>query len=168
MGFNRSACTFIIPASKIDKLKELLESDTESVVGKPCDAHIEVAHVFRNSVEVRVNHMRLGGTDFCLLHLVDAGIPFFQAYDGCDGDYEAGWCCWASHMERVLHLGGCLQPHIKQMPDCTFKITHQTLVKATLHNSELELDIDNGSRKGTLMRQLNSLNSVLNTIEETK
>lgn len=167
MGFKRSACRFIIPASKLDKFKELLEASPGNVLGEPSRS-IETKPIHRHSVEVRVDNMFEGGTDFADKILARSKIPFFLAYDGCDGEYEAGWCCWASHMERMLHLDGCLQPHVKQMPDCTFRITYQVLVKATLHNSELELDIDNGSRKGTLMRLLNSLNSVLNTIEETK
>lgn len=167
MGFKRSSCTFIIPASKLEQFMHLFMLVPGNILGKPGQS-VETLPIFRHASEVRVDLMFNGGTDFALSHLVDARIPFFLCYDGCDGEYEAGWLCWASHMQAVLHFDGCMQPHVKQMPDCTFKITYQTLVKATLHNSELDIDIDNGCRKGTLMQQLNSLNSVLNTIEETK
>lgn len=167
MGFKRSDCTFIVPASKLEELKELIRSSSGSFILKDY-ADIETTSVFRKAVEVRLHLAYMGGYDFGLFCLVKARIPFFLRYDGCDGEYEAGWACWAPHMDAVVHLDGCLQPHVKQMPDCTFKITYQTLVKAVLHNSELIIDTDPGDRSGTLLRRLNSLNSVLNTIEETK
>ena len=167
MGFKRSDCTFIIPASKLEQFKELLRSSPGSFILKGYD-DIEIVPIFRKAVEIKLHLAYMGGHDFGLLCLVDARIPFFLCYDGCDGEYESGWSCWAPHMAAVLHVGSSLQPHVKQMPDCTFKITYQTLVKATLHNSELNIDTDPGDRSGTLLRRLNSLNSVLNTIEETK